>query len=172
MTPVEQLQQEHAGNGRILLALELAARAHNGQRYRGYGSWPSEPYIHHPARVALRVAPHLRVVALLHDVVEDTDVPLPEWLASVEVRALELLTRDKETQTYGDYIAKLETAPGEAGTFAREVKVADLLENLSHEPPPALRDRYELALLALGQPLPRRLQRATPDQMRDLRSPT
>ena len=55
-------------------AKALALRAHAGQVDRA-----GEPYAGHPARVAARVrTDEARVVAWLHDVVEDTDVTLAE----------------------------------------------------------------------------------------------
>lgn len=49
-------------------AIALATRAHRGERY---ASPDREPCIFHPLRVMLSL------VAVLHDVVEDTNVELP-----------------------------------------------------------------------------------------------
>jgi len=70
-------------------AIAIAAAAHAGQVDKA-----GQPYILHPLRVMLRVATeHERIAAVLHDVVEDTDVTLhtlaaegfaPEVIAAVE----------------------------------------------------------------------------------------
>ncbi len=63
---------------RIIAAYELAARAHAGQ-FRDNG----DPYITHPLAVALILAGYKLdaaslITALLHDVIEDTSVTLPD----------------------------------------------------------------------------------------------
>ena len=50
-------------------AIEIAVQAHSGQLDKG-----GAPYILHPLRVMLRMATEEeRIVAVLHDVVEDSD---------------------------------------------------------------------------------------------------
>ena len=67
------------------------------------------------------------VVALLHDVVEDTDRSLDDIRAQGfperVIDALALLTHDKATP-YFDCVARVKTNP-----IAREVKLADLEHN-------------------------------------------
>ena len=54
-------------------ALFLAVREHMGQIYGSKKE--KEPYINHPIRVSFRCkTKKAKIVALLHDVVEDTDV--------------------------------------------------------------------------------------------------
>lgn len=75
--------------------IALAARAHRGQRYP---SPERESYIFHPLRVMLSLGePADQIVAVLHDVVEDTDVGLrhlvragypPEIVAAVDASAI------------------------------------------------------------------------------------
>lgn len=139
------------------IVLAYAAEAHAGQKYDKFGDL-QEPYICHPIRVAGRVSEEASLVALLHDVVEDTDKTLLEVKEDVsrrgaplyawEIEAIGLLTRHKEEMTYMEYIERLDKAPGKAGVVAREVKMADLRENLCHNPPEHLRKRY---LKALGK---------------------
>ena len=63
----------------IRMAYELAVEAHSTQRRKS-----GEPYILHPIAVAricaeeIGLGPTAIVAALLHDVVEDTDVTLPD----------------------------------------------------------------------------------------------
>ena len=109
-------------------AIALAARAHRGQRYP---SPEREPYVFHPLRVMLSLAdPTDQIAAVLHDVVEDTDVELrhlaragypPEVVAAVDA-----LSR-RAHESYDDYIERVA-----ANEIARRVKLADLRENLAN----------------------------------------
>lgn len=113
----------------VMDARALAVRAHGDQRDRD-GTF----HIQHVARVAEalpRSDGHQRV-AWLHDVLEDTDVAtevLEPRLPDVEFKALMLLTHDNE-EPYDDYVGRIATAEGEAGSLARAVKEADMLDNL------------------------------------------
>ena len=104
-------------------AMRLCFAAHAGQLDKG-----GVPYVFHPFHVAEQMEDELStVVALLHDVVEDTDYTLedlarmgfPEWALS----ALKLLTHDKRVP-YLDYVAAIRHDP-----IARAVKQADLRHN-------------------------------------------
>lgn len=134
----------------IVEARELAVRSHGDQRDRD-GSF----HIAHVARVAENVPQsesHQRV-AWLHDVLEDSDVGvdyLRARLPQAEVDAVLLLTHDLD-EAYQDYIDRLVHAEGEAGTIARAVKEADMLDNLrrcalAHDPAVG---QYGLALAKL-----------------------
>lgn len=58
-------------------ALRIAIRAHEGQKDKS-----GREYIMHPIRVAERCKdPRAKIVALLHDTIEDTDVT-PDYLHS------------------------------------------------------------------------------------------
>lgn len=133
-------------------AIALATDAHAYQVYNGFDGRPGEPYILHPLRVMLAVPPEARVVAVLHDVLEDTDESPIDIVDETEWAALLLLTRRKDNETYAAYIDRVRRAEGEAGRLARIVKVADLRENLSHNPPARLCQRYAPALAALASP--------------------
>ncbi len=103
-------------------ALEIAMAAHRGQKDK-----VGEPYIRHPLRVAERVeGERAQVVALLHDVFEDTSVALDEidGLDDEQREALRVLTRDA-SQPYGEYIDCVARNP-----LARAVKLADLADNV------------------------------------------
>ena len=55
-------------------AIAVAARAHEGQYDKGGAA-----YILHPLRVMMRVStPEQRIVAVLHDVIEDTPLTLSD----------------------------------------------------------------------------------------------
>ncbi|NBF06477.1 HD domain-containing protein [Pseudomonas sp. Fl5BN2] len=104
-------------------AIAIAAQAHAGQVDKG-----GAPYILHPLRVMLRLsAPEERIVAVLHDVIEDSPVTLEELRSegfSDEVlRALAALTKTAG-EDYPAFIRRAGQNP-----LARRVKLADLAEN-------------------------------------------
>lgn len=86
------------------------------------------PYVHHPFHLAEQMEDEAAtVVALLHDVVEDTP-RMVEALAKLGfsgevLQALRLLTHDPAVP-YMDYIMKIQENP-----LARKVKLADLHHN-------------------------------------------
>ncbi len=104
-------------------AIEIAAHAHAGQTDKG-----GHPYILHPLRVMLTVStPNERIVAVLHDVVEDTIITstqLEEAGFSAEIiDAIFALTK---TKGEGRLPAAHRTA---ANAIARVVKLADVADN-------------------------------------------
>ena len=105
-------------------AIALAAHAHRGQVDKG-----GQPYILHVLRVMLRQAEETaRIVAVLHDVLEDTPLTLAGLRAagySEQVcAAVDCLTR-RAGETYEEMIERVATNP-----LARHVKLADLADNL------------------------------------------
>ncbi|MDO4538052.1 MAG: GTP pyrophosphokinase [Coriobacteriales bacterium] len=104
-------------------AMRLAYQAHAGQTDRA-----GLPYIFHPYHLAEQMHTEDEVcVALLHDVLEDTDKSEADLRAagmSEEVlAALRLLTHDPSVP-YRDYVARLADNP-----LAHVVKIADLRHN-------------------------------------------
>lgn len=130
----------------IKKALEVAWMAHEGQFDKC-----DKPYILHPIRMALRLSDErLKVIALLHDVVEDSGITLGELGNDFPpdiVEAVGLLTRRKG-EDYESYIRNLK--PLES---ARLVKIEDLNDNLDPNRYFEGRDdtRYENALYFLAQ---------------------
>ena len=105
----------------------------------------------HSTEVAARVEGEAKVVALLHDVVEDTPATIEdiEFMFGIRIaEAVDLLTRKKE-DTYFDYIHKIATSEDK---LAIEVKLADLADHLEKVDTlkPSLKKRYEKATLILG----------------------
>ncbi len=104
-------------------AIALAAVAHSGQKDKG-----GAPYILHPIRVMLRLEGDAdRIVAVLHDVVEDSDITLDALAAegfSPEIlRAIDALTKQPgETRLQA-------AARAAKNEIARRVKLADNAEN-------------------------------------------
>lgn len=105
------------------LAMEIAYRAHHGQRDKG-----GMPYVFHPYHLAEQMETELEVtVALLHDVVEDTDVTLEALRqAGITEEVLAVLDRltHRKGEAYMDYIRRLLPDP-----TARKIKLADLNHN-------------------------------------------
>ena len=86
------------------------------------------PYVFHPFHLAEQMDSEEAVlVALLHDVAEDTDYTLQDMrvmgFPESVLEALNLLTH-REGEPYMDYIARIKTNP-----LARQVKLADLRHN-------------------------------------------
>lgn len=106
-------------------ALILAAQAHKGQL-----DLAGAPYIFHPMRVALSVSTEpARIVAILHDVVEDTDITydqLAEAGFSDEIiSAVEALTKRPGEK-------RIEAAArAKAHPIAHQVKIADVMDNMN-----------------------------------------
>ena len=103
-------------------AMTIAYKAHHGQVDKC-----GVPYIFHPAHLAESMDDEFSCcVALLHDVVEDTDVTLEQLKAvfPAEVTdAVALMTHSDDTD-YFDYVRAIKTNP-----IARKVKLADLAHN-------------------------------------------
>ena len=110
----------------IEIALEIALKAHKGQR-----DLDGKPVILHPLTVAMKGNNENEIVAgLLHDVVEDTDYSFEDLLAagisSEVVNALRLLTHEKGS-SYMDYVERI---AGSHNPIAINVKCNDLDHNL------------------------------------------
>lgn len=112
-----------SGQGTLERAIEIAARTHAGQVDKG-----GAPYILHPLRVMLRVAPGpQQIVAVLHDVVEDSDISFEdlerEGFSAEVINGLRAVTK-VEGESYEDFVARAALDP-----VGKAVKLADLMEN-------------------------------------------
>lgn len=104
-------------------ALKLCFEAHKDQTDK-----TGLPYVFHPFHLAEQMTDeYTTVVALLHDVVEDTEYTLNDLkemgYPDEVIQALTLLTHDDGSE-YMDYIARIKPNP-----IARAVKLADLKHN-------------------------------------------
>lgn len=104
-------------------ALKLCFQAHRDQVDKS-----GLPYVFHPFHLAEQMDDEATTcVALLHDVMEDTNLNADDLRAAgmpdEVVEALELMTHDP-SEAYMDYVARLATNP-----LARRVKEADLKHN-------------------------------------------
>ena len=129
-------------------AMRIAYQAHHGQVDKS-----GVPYVFHPLHLAEQMEEEISCcAALLHDVVEDTDVTM-EQLAlefpEAVIEVLKLLTHE-DAVPYFDYVRKIKNHP-----VAKKVKLADLAHNsdqtrcvgsdLTEEKLAYWKDKYEKA---------------------------
>jgi (p)ppGpp synthase/HD superfamily hydrolase len=104
-------------------AIAIAATAHAGQVDKG-----GAPYILHPLKVMMRMSSlEERIVAVLHDVVEDCDISLDdlrqEGFSEDVLTAIAAVTK-VPGESYEDFVERAGQNP-----IGRAVKLADLEEN-------------------------------------------
>lgn len=122
-------------NEQFQIALELAVEKHKNQTDKA-----GNPYILHPLHVMENVnSKEGKIVAILHDIIEDTDVTedylLKIGLSKRIVDAVVALTRSKGMD-YQEYIKNLSSNP-----LAKEVKLADLEHNMDLKRLPTLEEK-------------------------------
>ncbi|MCH5584512.1 GTP pyrophosphokinase [Shimazuella sp. AN120528] len=122
-------------------AILIAVKAHAGQIDKG-----GQAYILHPLAVMSRVSStDAKIVAVLHDVIEDTPITM-EILQKegfpVHIREAILAVTRQEKETYEAFIER--TAQN---SLAVEVKLADLEENMNLDRLPQVtsKDKERLA---------------------------
>lgn len=128
----------------IAKALQVAVKAHKGQTDKGGGD-----YVFHPITVALHVdSDDEKTVALLHDVVEDTDITLNDLremgFSETIVKAVDAITR-RPAEPRDIYLSRVKE-----NRIATVVKIADLHHNsdLSRIPTPSEKDIAKAAQYA------------------------
>ncbi len=119
-------ETELRGPALLATALELAARAHTGQVDKA-----GNDYLAHPLRVAARVVAagdQAVAVALLHDVIEDSELGVEDLVAagcpSRVAEAVDHLTR-RDGEPHAEAVLRAAADP-----LAALVKRADLVDNL------------------------------------------
>ncbi len=105
-------------------AIDIAVNAHRGATDKG-----GSPYILHPLRLMLKFSSEDEmIVAVLHDVIEDTKITLSDLVdagfSEKVIGALRLLTKNTSV-TYEEYIKKIST-----NELARKIKISDLNDNM------------------------------------------
>lgn len=106
------------------LALEIATSAHHLQIGKDL-----EPYINHPIFVSTLVSSEIeKIVALLHDVVEDTEITF-EYLKSKGfsdeiIEAIDAISKRKK-EKLNNYMDRVKN-----NAIATSVKIADLTHNI------------------------------------------
>jgi GTP diphosphokinase / guanosine-3',5'-bis(diphosphate) 3'-diphosphatase len=109
---------------RIKLALDLAFDKHQSQKYG------KAPYITHLVGVASRMETESEIiVALLHDVLEDTDCTIIELISKcqlldTEILAINLLNKN-EHESYDKMLVAIKE-----NSLATKVKIQDISYNL------------------------------------------
>ena len=104
-------------------ALRLCFDAHKDQNDKS-----GMPYVFHPFHLAAQMKDEsTTIVALLHDIVEDTDYTLEDLrgmgFCEEVLLAISFMTHSPDVP-YMEYVAKIKT-----NAIAREVKLADLKHN-------------------------------------------
>ena len=105
------------------IALKLCFEAHKDQIDKS-----GMPYVFHPFHLAEQMADeNTTIVALLHDVIEDTEYTLDDLrkfgFAEDVLSAISLMTHADDVP-YMEYVAQIKTNP-----IAKAVKLADLKHN-------------------------------------------
>lgn len=105
-------------------AITLATQSHKGQVDKA-----GQPYILHPLRVMFAVEGDVtRIIAVLHDVVEDTDITFEDLrtmgYSDEVITGLDGLTR-RDDETYMEFVERAKQNP-----LARRVKIADIEDNM------------------------------------------
>jgi (p)ppGpp synthase/HD superfamily hydrolase len=112
----------------LTLAKKISYDAHSGQ-FRRDGS----PYFMHPFRVSNKCNNiDAKVIALLHDVLEDTnetvETLLSKGIPSELVSVVQILSKSKY-ESYNEYLKEIKNHD-----LALEVKLLDMLDNLCDNP--------------------------------------
>jgi len=128
-----------------LEALKIAYKAHHGQLRRD----SCVPYIVHPIRVAGHFNDDTKkTIAILHDVIEDTDLTLDDitQFGSKVYKAVDAMSQRKDEKHF-DYIKRLRK-----NELAVQIKIADVVDNLSDTisiQPKSMTERYDKTLKML-----------------------
>lgn len=105
-------------------AMKIAYDAHHGQL-----DCNGVPYIFHPYHLAEQMSDEITAcVALLHDVIEDTNITIEQLendFPKEVTEAVKLLTHDNNTD-YFEYVRAIKN-----NLVAKAVKMADLMHNLN-----------------------------------------
>jgi len=105
------------------LAYNIASKAHKGQKDKG-----GEDYFKHPLTVSNKLSGEKdKIVALLHDVIEDTDVTVNDLreagFSDEVVLAVSVITK-KDGEDYEEDLNRVKQNP-----IALRVKIADMEHN-------------------------------------------
>lgn len=133
-------------------AMRIAYEAHHGQVDKG-----GLPYIFHPYHLAEQMDDEVSCcAALLHDVVEDTDITLEALAKEFPQEVMEVLSllTHQEDVPYYDYVQAVKANP-----IAVKIKLADIAHNSDQTRCPNLtpeqlayfRDKYTRAVAILTE---------------------
>ena len=119
---IEKVMEEKRGT--LERAIELAVEHHKGQSDKA-----GKPYILHPLRVMMSVdKDDEKIVAVMHDIVEDTDITLDDLrndgFSEQVISAIECVTKG-EKEDYDSFIERISR-----NALAIQVKLADINDNM------------------------------------------
>jgi (p)ppGpp synthase/HD superfamily hydrolase len=122
---LENLKTKETQMGTLEHAINISAKAHEGQRDKA-----GAPYIFHPLRLMMRMTTSdAQIVAILHDVVEDSQWTIEalrdQGFSDSVLAAVDLLTKPVGC-SYPEYVRRIKPNP-----LAASVKVSDLEDNLN-----------------------------------------
>lgn len=105
-------------------AIAISSRVHTGQVDKA-----GQPYILHPLRVMLKFQnEHERIVAVLHDVIEDSEISLDDLkrlgFSTAIIEAIDCLTK-RSGETYEEFISRVSL-----NDLARKIKIEDIKDNM------------------------------------------
>ena len=124
---------------KYIKALLIALDAHQGQK-RSDG----DPYISHPLRVAHYLNERYeKIVALLHDVLEDSDFTEEDLkeISPFIAEKVKILTH-KEDEDYFDYIRRIKK-----DDLCAKIKLLDIIDNLTDKPKKPKKYREAIKIL-------------------------
>lgn len=121
----------------IQKAINIAIDAHDGQKDRG-----GIAYINHPIYLSLMMETTTEIiVALLHDVIEDSDKytlsDIVDIFGTIIANAVDCITKRKG-EKYEDYLVRVKS-----NEISKKVKFADIRHNLHKERITEVDEKYE-----------------------------
>ena len=123
------------------IAIKIAVNSHFGQKDKC-----GRPYIFHPFTVMDSFNDYgLKIIAVLHDVIEDTDITANDFLvAGIDIKYIDsvLAISQKPEESYFNYIKKCKK-----DFLAKCVKIADLEHNMSSERMRYLPEKEQISLM-------------------------
>ena len=148
ITAKQCIEEERAEREQLKIVLnkaeQIVRKAHEGQKRKDKVT----PYIVHPEAVAMACNDiKCKIVAWLHDVIEDTSIGCYELVnKGIPINLVKsvVIISKLENENYRDYILRVQR-----DEIARLVKIEDLKHNLSDLKPGNMRDKYLLALYIL-----------------------
>ncbi len=108
----------------LATAITIASKAHEGQVDKA-----GQPYIQHPLAVMAQVdSPEAKIVAVLHDTLEDSDFTVDDLVSAgftpEIISAVQAITKHPD-ESYEEYLDRVMSNP-----LAMTVKIADVSHNM------------------------------------------
>jgi (p)ppGpp synthase/HD superfamily hydrolase len=130
----------------VELCLKIAKKSHGDQKRRGGGL-----YVEHPIRVANSFEYDnfsCRCVALLHDVLEDTETTFDDLISQGVPLDIACSVKDLTKNENEDYYIYLDRV--KRNYTSLHVKIADIVDNLTDKPTHKQIEKYRKALVYLS----------------------